>query len=227
LDGSKRPSRFKIRARKNPATAMFFELASVKTYLDCLYDVAGILLFLFAGKQLQETVKTRTASVIIEIESRWSSTVLENSRIKYQDLIREIESENDLTKNIRSETQQEFYDLIRTYRLSRYFRGRIAAKLEDLRNSNESDDHSRYHEIMALAGFFEYIGFMVKQKYLSARDINSFFGHSCTGYYDDIALHIEDIRKMDARIAKSGGRADSAGLAYENFSSLVLELKQS
>ncbi len=204
------------------------EIDTLKVYFDFLYDTSGVVLIVVASFALltaiiqsRETVKTRKASVIIELEARWSSKELEDSRFGYQEMLKTIIDFENLPKD----TKELLYRRLKD-KQERKYRREVAAKfLIEIRDSADADKRRDYHVIMKMATYFEYIGFLVERRYLSIKDVDSLFGQSCIGYHDTIIDHISDVRELDRETTDYKTQTGTARIAFQNFTDLVKNLK--
>jgi hypothetical protein len=182
-----------------PQTSMEY----IKVYFDVLYDMSGLFLamtaalaLLVAVFQSRESTKIRRSSVILELEDRCSSQGLEQSRVKYQEIVGKFCRMRGISST--SSTENLLRNDIEFQRLRLFMHEELVALL----NSENPVENSDYHSVMEVAGFFEYIGFLVGRGYLSVRDANSLFGNACTTYYDVVSVHnqsVENYRGQERR----------------------------
>jgi membrane protein implicated in regulation of membrane protease activity len=148
-----------------------------------LLAISAFLALFVARNHLDKVAEVSKASFLLDLEKQSTSEPM----IKAQTTLAETWQEIEI--NV-SKSYPTFGEEAKHRKISEEFH----SKLQDCRFGKNTDEHSKYHELMRNCDFFETVGVMVDKRYIDIEDVASRFEIAITRVHQCFQYHIEQRR---------------------------------
>ena len=139
--------------------------------------IVAVVTAIYAGKQLSVMRRVSQATFLLELDARFDSEALRDSRKLFSKLC------EDITTIVSND-----YPLVaEATRLVH-----CAEKWKGVLNQMRTEDEEGYLKLIGYLGFFETVGMMVSKGYVSREDVFELFRGPLVDAYQCFHLHIDD-----------------------------------